>query len=39
MGTTLTANNVTVSGGGNLTQQAVRAGQTFSENFSKPLHK
>jgi len=39
MGTTLAANNVTVSGGGNVTQQAVRAGQTFSENFAKPMQE
>jgi hypothetical protein len=39
MGTTLAANNVTVSGGGNVTQQAVRAGQTFSENFAKPVQE
>ena len=37
MGTTLSANNVTVSSGGNLTQSPGRVTQTFSENFAKPL--
>jgi outer membrane protein len=39
MGTTLSANNVTVSSGGDLTRQPTHASQTFSENFAKPLSK
>jgi outer membrane protein len=39
MGTTLTANNVTVSEGGNLTKQPGRHVLTLSESFAKPLPK
>lgn len=39
MGTTLTANNVTVSESGNLTKEPGRRVLTIGENFAKPLPK
>ena len=38
MGTTLTANNVTVSEGGNLTKTPGRSILSFDQSFAKPLN-